>query len=176
VRALNGDRIHGALVHGRPGHLLESARPVRRFTLARWRVGLACRPGTRVDLERLGRGDLTLTRRDPEAEVSKALERRLGSLGSPVTVRGPSAASHLDAARTVGYGAADVALTMEAAARTFGLEFVELEEHVCKLQVDTRWLDLPGMQALIELIGSEPFRARLSAVGGYDVTEAGREE
>jgi transcriptional regulator with XRE-family HTH domain len=174
LRALNHGRIHGALVHGRPGHLPPSDRPVRRFTLARWRVGLGY-PGRRPDLEKLARGELRITRRDPEAEVSRALERRLSSLGLPIDLRGPPATSHLEAARAVRYGAAEVALTMEAAARAWGLELLELEEHVCKLQVDTRWLDLPGMQALIELVGSEPFRARLNAVGGYDVSEAGEE-
>lgn len=175
ARALDDGRIHGALVHGRPGRLQESRLRVRRFVLARWRVGLACLPGMRIDLERLAKGTLTSTRRDPEAEITRALERKLEELGGGSRIKGPSVTSHLDAARRVSYGAVDVALTMEAAARAFGLDFVELEEHVCELRLADEWMDLPGAQGVLELIGSEPFHARLQAVGGYDVTAAGNE-
>jgi hypothetical protein len=175
IKALDERRIHGALVHGRPGHLPLGRRPARRFILARWRVGLACLPGMRIDLEKIARGGLTTTRRDPEAEVHKALERRLSELGGAAKIKGPSVSGHLDAARRVSYGAVQVALTMEAAARAFGLDFLELEEHVCELRVDEEWADLPGAQAFLELIRSESFHARLQAVGGYDVSEAGQE-
>jgi DNA-binding XRE family transcriptional regulator len=175
MKALDEGRIHGALVHGRPGHLREVTRPVRRFILARWRVGLACLPGVRIDLEKLARGTLTTTRRDPDAEVHRALERRLSDFGGVSRIKGPSVASHLDAARRVSYGAVEVALTMEAAARAFGLDFLELEEHVSELRVGAEWADLPGAQGIVELIISEPFHARLQAVGGYDVSDAGRE-
>ena len=175
IKALDEGRIHGALVHGRPGRLREGTRPVRRFTLARWRVGLACLPGMRIDLEKLARGGLTTTRRDPDAEVHQALERRLSEMGGAARIKGPSVSSHLDAARRVSYGAVQVALTMEAAARAFGLDFLELEEHVSQLRFDEEWADLPGAQSFLELIRTESFHARLQAVGGYDVSEAGEE-
>jgi hypothetical protein len=55
------------------------------------------------------------------------------------------------------------------------LDFLELEEHVSQLRFDEEWTDLPGAQAFLELIRSESFHARLQAVGGYDVSEAGEE-
>lgn len=173
LKALDEGLIHGALVHGRPGYLPDGTRPVRRFILARWRVGLACLPGVRMDLEKLAKGTLTTTRRDPDAEIQRALERKLSDLGGGSRIKGPSVTSHLDAARRVSYGAVDTALTMEAAARAFGLDFTELEEHVCELRVAQEWADLPGTQGIVDLIGTEPFHARLQAVGGYDVTDAG---
>ncbi|CAN5836505.1 hypothetical protein BH23ACT12_BH23ACT12_15880 [soil metagenome] len=175
IKALDEQRIHCAVVHGRPGYLRQSSRRTRRFTLARWKVGLAFLPGMRIDLEKLAKGTLTTTRRDPDSEVQQALERSLAELGGAARVKGPSVATHLDAARRVSYGAVEVALTMEAAARAFGLDFLELEEHVSELRVDQEWVDLPGIQGILEIIGSETFHARLQAVGGYDLTGAGQE-
>lgn len=174
LRALDEGRIHGALVHGRPGHLKEGARPVRRFNVARWSVGLACLPGTQIDLEQLARGGLSATRRDPESEIFQALERAMGALGGTAGIRGPAVATHLDAARRVSYGAVEVALTMEAAARAFNLEFVELEEHVSQLRIDEEWAGLPGIQAVLDVLSSGSFHARLKAVGGYDLSETGQ--
>lgn len=175
MKALDAGLIHGGLVHGRAGQIGDGTRPFRRFIFARWRVGLACLPGMRIDLEKLARGAVTTTRRDPDAEVQRALERKLTEMGIDSRMKGPSVAGHLDAARRVGYGAVDVALTMEAAARAFGLDFLELEEHVCELRVAEEWADLPGTRGVLELIRSEPFHARLQAVCGYDVTDAGKQ-
>lgn len=175
LKALDEGRIHGALVHGMPGHLRNGSREVRRFILARWRVGLASLPGVKIDIERLARGTLSTTRRDPDSEVQRALERKLADLGGAAKMKGPSVASHLDAARRVSYGSVDVAVTMEAAARAFGLDFLEMEEHVCELRIGAEWADLPGTQGILDLIASQSFHARLQAVGGYDITEAGTE-
>ncbi|MGQ0678790.1 MAG: substrate-binding domain-containing protein [Actinomycetota bacterium] len=173
VRALDEGRLHGAVVHGRPGQLRAGSRPVRRYTIARWRVGLACLPGMRIDLEKLARGAISTTRRDPDAEISQALARKLDQLGGASKIKGPSVLTHLDAARRVSYGATQVALTMEAAARAFGLDFLELEEHLSELRIDEQWTTLPGAQSILELISSASFHARLRVIGGYDLSEAG---
>lgn len=172
--ALDARRLHGAVIHGRPGMLAQGELAVRRFVLARWQVGLASLPGVRIDLERLARGTLTATRRDADAEVTRALDRKLHEFGGAANIKGPAVATHLDAARRVSYGAAQVAVTMEAAARAFQLDFVPLEEHVCELRIDIESVALPGVQGLIELIGSRSFQTRLQAVGGYDLSETGR--
>jgi len=46
---------HAAVVHGRPGHLRRNARPVRRYHLAGWKVGLASRVGLPSGLEQVAR-------------------------------------------------------------------------------------------------------------------------
>jgi DNA-binding XRE family transcriptional regulator len=174
IRALDAGRLHGGLVHGPAGRLPGNSSPVLRWTLARWKVGLAFPPGFRLDLERLARGGIRVAQQDPDAEVQRAFARALRSAGGTANVRGPVASGHLDAAHRVEEGSVKVAVTMETAARAFGLAFFELEEHVSELRIAVSWLDHPGAQALLELIASPPFLARLAALGGYDLSEAGQ--
>jgi DNA-binding XRE family transcriptional regulator len=170
IEALDARRVHGAVVHGLPGHLRRSSLPVRRFVIARWRVGLASRAGSHPTLDQLARGAVSVVRRDGGAEVQRALERALGPHGGAVAVTGPVATGHLDAARLVAYGSADVAATIETAALAYGLEFSPLEEHRVELRIAEEWEDHPGARALAELIASPAFHRRLEALGGYDLT------
>lgn len=173
VDALNAGRIHGAVTHGRPGHLRRTARPVRRFVLTGWRVGLASRVGLPAELEQLASGQLKAAMREPGAESQKALERALAPYGGVGKLTGLSASGHLDAARQVAEGLVDVGITIEAAALAYGLVFAPLEEHRVELRVSEEWQDHPGAHALLELFFSDNFRHRLKALGGYDLSQAG---
>ena len=170
IEALNARRVHAAVVHGLPGHLRRSSLPVRRFVIARWRVGLASRAGFKPKLDQLARGRISAVRRDGGAEAQRALERALGPFGGGERITGPIATGHLDAARLVAYGSADVAATIETAALAFGLDFSPLEEHRVELRIAEEWEDHPGARALVDLIASPTFHRRLEALGGYDLT------
>ncbi|GAC1367627.1 MAG: hypothetical protein NVSMB32_12630 [Actinomycetota bacterium] len=171
--ALNGGRVHAAVVHGRPGHLGRAPKSVRRFVLAGWRVGLASRVGLPAELEQLARGKLKAARRDSGAESQKALERALKPYGGAAKLAGPSATGHLDAARQVAYGVADVGITMEAAALVYGLVFAPLEAHRVELRIAQEWAEHPGARALLDLFFSDQFHTRLDALGGYDLSQVG---
>ena len=173
IKALEEGTVHAALVHGPRGHLRKPSRPVRRFILADWQVGLAVRSGTPTDMEKLAKGKLRAVRRDPGAEAERALERRLLAAGGVVLRQGPPAIGHLDAARHVAYGSADVAATMEAAAIAYDLDFTPLEGHRAELRVAEEWEAHPGARALLDLIVSRPMLDRLEAVGGYDLRRTG---
>ncbi len=173
IEALNAGRIHAAVVHGRPGHLRRNARSVRRFALAGWRVGLASRIGLPSELEQLAGGKLKAARRDAGAESQRALERALAPYGGAAKLAGAPASGHLDAARRVADGSADVGVTMETAALVYGLVFAPLEDHRVELRIAEEWEDHPGARALLELVFSESFRRRLDALGGYDMSQAG---
>jgi len=173
LEALSLGRVHAAVVHGRPADLRRAGRGVRRFVLAGWSVGLASRVGLPSELEQLARGKLKAARREPGAESQRALERALAPYGGAAKLAGSSASSHFDAARRVAYGAADVGVTMEAAALAYGLVFAPLENHRVELRIAEQWEDLPGARALMELIVSESFRRRLDAFGGYDLSQTG---
>src|SRR5207253_11235941 len=88
IEALNARRVHAAVVHGLPGHLRRSSLPVRRFVIARWRVGLASRAGFHPKLNELARGKITAVRRDAGAEVQRALERALLPYGGTAKLTG----------------------------------------------------------------------------------------
>jgi molybdate-binding protein/transcriptional regulator with XRE-family HTH domain len=173
VEALNAGRIHAAVVHGRPGHLRRTGRSARRFLLAGWQVGLASRTGLASALEQLAHGRLSAARREPGAESQKALERALEPYGGAGRLAGPPARGHLDAARQVAHGLADVGVTIEAAALAYGLVFAPLEVHRVELRIAEEWQDHPGARSLLELFFSENFRRRLQALGGYDLSAAG---
>ena len=174
ANALNNGTVHAAVTHGRPGQLKRTAKKGRRFILTRWQVGLASRVGLPSELEQLAAGKLKAIRRDPGAESQRALERALAPYGGAAKLQGPSAASHLDAARQVANGVADVGVTMEAAAIAYGLVFAPLEEHQVELRIAEEWQDHPGAHALLELFFSGHFRQRLEALGGYDMSLTGQ--
>jgi len=173
IDALNTGRIHAAVVHGRPGHLHRNSRPVSRFLIAGWRVGIASRAGLPVELEELARGRVRAVRRDEGAESQRALERALAPYGGATNLDGPPASGHLDAARQIASGGADVGVTMEAAALAYGLAFTPLEDHQVELRIAQEWEDHPGARALLDLLSSNSFRRRLEALGGYDTTQEG---
>lgn len=173
IKALEEGTVHAAIVHGPRGHLRKPSRPVRRFILADWQVGLAVRAGTPTDMDKLAKGKLRAVRRDPGAEAERALERRLLAAGGVVLRQGPVAVGHLEAARHVAYGSADVAATMEAAAIAYDLEFSPLEAHRAELRIAEEWESHPGARALLDLLVSRPMLDRLEALGGYDLRRTG---
>lgn len=170
--ALRRGVVHAAVVHG-TGPSPSSAVPaLHRVHLARWEVGLAALPEAPLELGRTG--SMTVARRDPGAESQRALERALAAAGGWLgPVQGPVATGHLDAARLVALGVAELGVTMRPAAAAFGLSFLRLEEHDVQLWVAAQWWDHPGAQALAEVIGSDGFRRRLEHLEGYDLTGAG---
>lgn len=170
VAALAGGRAHAALVHG-PEHTLP--RPpgaVRRFHLARWRVGIGLDARHRAaSLEALLAGTVPLIQREDSAASQQALLRAAGALAPAAGMR---ASGHVDAARRAAImGCA--AVTFEPAARQHRLAFLPLETHVVELWIDDRWLDHPGAQALVDLLGSAAFRQRVGVIGGYDLEGCG---
>lgn len=168
-RALADGRLHAALIHGPAREMGAPSEGVSRMKLARWRVGLAGRPGSKIELSLVAGGRTKLARLAAGAEAQKTLDRALLHHGGSSKVTGPVASGHLDSARLVAYGAADLGVVMEPAARTFGLEFHPLEEHVVVLETYKRWAEHPGIRALAALFGSKTFRVRLGVVGGYDL-------
>jgi DNA-binding XRE family transcriptional regulator/molybdate-binding protein len=167
--ALAAGRAHAAVVHGPEGALPRPRVAVVRVHLARWRVGLATRRGSRRrDVEQLCAAGAAVVQRDGGAASQQALERAAARTGLAVP-RGPVAAGHLDAARRVALGAV-AGVTMEPAAHACGLEFEGLEEHVVQLWIAEEWTEHPGVRAMLDVLASRAFSRRLELVGGYDVS------
>ncbi len=176
VEALAAGRTHAGLVHGPDGLLPEAPAGIRRWHLARWRVGLAARghrppPSPAEIAERR----LRIVRRGDRAASSDALARALRSAGGDGQVHGPVGTGHLDVARRVATAGPSAGLTIEPAALAFGLGFTPLEEHTVELWIDERWANLPAAVALLEMASSPGLDRRAALVPGYDVTDAGAE-
>lgn len=170
VEALAAGRVHGVVVHAPAGDLPVAPMPVRRWHLARWQVGVASGRASGVpSVEEIAERRLRVVQRDVGAGTQLAFTRALARIGAPASVPGPVGDGHVDVARRVATGAA-AGLTMEAAARSFGLGFVPLEEHTVEVWLDERWATLPAAVELIATLSGASLRSRLELIGGYDLS------
>jgi hypothetical protein len=173
LAALRRGRIHAAVVHGLEETLPPPPVPVKRWHVARWRVGLALAPGVAEgSLEAVLSGDISIAQREAAAASQQAFERARLAVGGPIPPAGPTASGHLEAARFAAT-LRGAGVTNEAAAQAFGLRFLALEHHVVELWTAERWQDHPGIQALVELLNSTAFTERVGHYGGYDLTHCG---
>ncbi len=157
---------------------LASTEPLVLVTLARWEAGLVLRP---EDAERvrgaadLAQPDLRLVAREAGAGAQRLLERALRGAGLPVG-RAREAllrvGGHLEVARVVGLGVADVGVATRDAALAFGLAFVPLAEERVDLALPLAALSEPRMVRLFDVLVSGEFRRELSVLG-YDVRASG---
>jgi len=172
LRALKRGRVHAAVVHGPTQALPTAPVPVKRWHIARWRVGLAIAPGVPGgSLEAVLNAGIPIAQREPAAASQQAFERARLATGIPILSAGPIATGHLEAARlAAGMGAG---VTNEAAARAFGLRFLALEDHVVELWAAERWHDHPGVTAVAELLNTTAFTDRVGHYGGYDLAHCG---
>ncbi|TAJ07007.1 MAG: helix-turn-helix domain-containing protein [Nitrospirae bacterium] len=154
---------------------------VQVVTFASWEQGLMVRHGNPKGIK--GVGDLTrkgvvLINREAGAGARLLLDQKLAAAGIKVDqVKGyqRSASSHLEVARLIAEGQADVGMGVRSAARLLGLEFLPLQEERYDLVIPTRYFaDHPGLERLLDILVSRPFRTEVEALGGYDTRETGK--
>ena len=175
IDALAAGRVHGVVVHAPSGRFATPPVPVRRWQLACWQVGVASgRVAGVPTVDEIAERRLRVVQRDSGAGTQQAFSRALERIGGPASVPGPVGEGHVDVARRVAAGAT-AGLTMEAAARSFGLGFAALEEHAVELWLDERWASLPAAVTIVDVLNSASLRSRLELIGGYDLTGCGTE-
>lgn len=173
---LGAGRGHAVTVHGPGTHHLNPPVAVRRWHIARWQVGLAAPadlPEGWVDDALAAR--IPVVHREPGAGSQAAFERARGADGGPdMPIRGPRVGGHAEAAwRAVTDGMA--AVTIEPAALANGLRFHPLETHTSQLWIAADHADNPLLHAFMNELVGERVHRRLVAIGGYDLTDNGRE-
>jgi transcriptional regulator with XRE-family HTH domain len=172
LESLRSGTCHAALVHGRPGRLARPPRPVIRWHVARWDVGIGYHPRLgHSSLESLLSGQVELVRRQRSAASDQALVRAARRLGMNAPA-GPLARGHLDGAQRADWARA-AAITYRPAAQRFALNFEPLETHEVELWVAEEWSAHPGIAHFLELIASRAFQARVGAIDGYDLSGSG---
>jgi hypothetical protein len=176
VEALAAGRVHGVLVHAPAGGFPEPPIAVRRWHVSSWQVGLASgdQSGPPSVAELADRRPLVV-QRDAGAGSQRALVRALAAVGGIGSLPGPIGDGHVDVARRVAQSSGFAGVTMEAAARAFGLGFLPLEEHVVEFWLDERWANLPAAVAMIEVLGGTALAHRATVLGGYDIAGCGTE-
>lgn len=159
-------------------HLLPG-RSVMVFNLVRWDAGLVIAAGNPRgvrSVQDLARSDVTLVPREKGAGAQKLLERMLGRAGialDAVTTRGPMAAGHMDVARSVAMGVADVGVSIRSAALALGLDFLPLAEERFDLIISKELSDDSRVIRLLDTLSSRPFRREIESLGGYGARESG---
>jgi molybdate-binding protein/DNA-binding XRE family transcriptional regulator len=149
------------------------------ISFAVWEEGIVTALGNPKGIRGIGdfaRPDVTVMNREEGAGTRRLLDSGLRKLGIPVAeVRGygSTAPGHLPAAWHVRAGNADCCIATRAAARVLGLGFVPLVSERYDLAIRREYLDLPGVQALLDTLGKAGFRRELEGLGGYDARAAG---
>ncbi len=83
--------------------------------------------------------------------------------------------SHLEVARHIRDGMADVGVGIEIAAHYFGLDFIPLREERYDLIMRTDFLNThPMATRFLDAVVSHPFRREIEALGGYNLNEVGK--
>ena len=81
--------------------------------------------------------------------------------------------THMAVAVNVLTGAADTGLGIYAAAKALDLGFVPLARERYDLIIPNAYLDTPQVKAVLDLLHSPTFKARIEALGGYETTLTG---
>ncbi len=154
--------------------------PCTRFRFARWEQCLIVAPGNPAGIEGvsdLAREGIRFVNRESGSGSRILIDLHLEREGIPrAAVRGyedTSAKGHIAVAAAVAGGLADVGVGIRAAALSFGLEAVLLEEEAYDLVIPDHFLELPGVQALLALLRTSSVRTQVEALGGYDVEGMG---
>lgn len=177
LRLLGSGKTLVAGVHGTPRAVKppgpRSGRA--RVAMTRWETGLVMRPGARIrTLMDLAKRGTRVAVREPEAQTRHLLDELIQAAGldpSATLVHPLVLRSHLDLARAVLLGAADVAFAPRAAALALGLTFVPLATERFDLVLAHGAERDPRVTRLLDLIRTPAFRREASALG-YEPTAA----
>ena len=180
LELLSEGLVHVAGVHYREGNAqaVRARFPGQRMLLVNlvsWRQGLVMGPNNPHQLAPgdLARAGLRVARRELGAGARSLMQETLRAGGVDVEPAGPLCRGHLDVARAVATGAADVGVTIEAAAAAFGLEFHPLSEERFDLCMPMSSTQLVPLRRALDALDSRAFRAEAEAFGGYGVEVTG---
>jgi molybdate-binding protein/DNA-binding XRE family transcriptional regulator len=177
---LAAGRTHIAAIHG-PEAERRKLGPARRFDLAQIEEGWLVARGNPLGFRGardFARGKFRLANRPSGAGARALLDAELRRVSiEPRKIPGyeRELGGHLDVARAVSQGFADVGVGIASAARMFGLEFIALRSERCTLLIPENHLRNPAVAALVETLRSGAFRRDLEALGPYDTRRIGEE-
>lgn len=148
-------------------------------TFAEWEEGFVVQRGNPKGIRETGdlaQGKLRLINRQPGSGSRLLLDKLLRGASIPRrSVQGYDriAAGHLAAAYAVVSGDADCCLATRSAARAFDLGFVPLRSERYDFVFRNSTLDLPFMQAFLDVLQRAALRRKLEMMAGYDTRNTG---
>ena len=149
------------------------------IAFATWQQGLmvaARNPKGITGIEHLDRADLSIVNRPSGSGSRNLLDRLLAAQGIPAeSVQGydRELRGHLEVAAAVASGLADAGIGVHAAASAMGLDFLPLEEERYDLVIPNHFLDVPAVQALLDLLRMPSVQRKVETLAGYDISGMG---
>lgn len=136
-------------------------------------------PKNITDFSDLNRKDIIFANREPGCGTRVLLDEKLSTLGIiGETIRGyeTEKTSHLDCATAVAMKTADVALGNERAAlQVPSIDFIPLQTESYDMVIPAKYMELPSYRKIVEILRSKEFQNEVQVLGGYDVTDMGKE-
>ena len=83
-------------------------------------------------------------------------------------------ATHMAVAAAVASESADAGMGVLSAANAMGLDFMEVAYEEYDFAIPVKYLELPHVQAFIEILKSSEFREELERLGGYTSDDSGK--
>ena len=148
-------------------------------TLAEREQGLITRPGNPQqfrDVEDLTRADARLVNRQSGSGTRVWLDRSLNARhidSSQIKGYDQTVSSHLQVAKAVAAGEANIGVGLLAAARSLDLDFLPLFQERYDLIMDQSAAEDGNVLKILDQLNSAAFQAQIQALGGYDTTHTG---
>ena len=153
---------------------------VALITLAKRRLGLILPPGNPAGIQSLTdltRPGLRFVNRQPGSGTRVWLDLTLQNAGIPVQqIQGynDEKVTHSAVAQEIAEGQADVGIGLEAAALSYGLDFLFLVHDRYDLVIPAEMLELNPIQSLMRWLNTPATHQLIEDLGGYEVSETGR--
>jgi excisionase family DNA binding protein len=125
----------------------------------------------------LGRSGVRMINRQAGSGTRHYTDQQFSKLGIDMKkIKGYDEAvnTHLEVGLHILGQKADVGIASGAAARLLRLDFIPLTRERFDIVIPKARFFSPGVQALLEIVGSREFRSRVEALGGYDTSDSGR--
>ena len=142
--------------------------------------GLIVAPGNPKNIRGvadLAREDVSFVNRQRGSGTRILLDHHLVQADiDPARVTGYSQeeTTHMGVAANVKNDAADCGLGVYAAAKALGLDFVPLARERYDLAVPTACMEEPRIKTLLDVVGSDAFKAKVEELGGYETPWIGQ--
>lgn len=125
----------------------------------------------------LKRDDIVMTNREKGSGTRVLLDGRIQEMKiSSNSIKGyeRECLAHIAVASAVVRGEADFGLGSEKASyQVKDIDFIPLQKEQYDLVIKKEDLNLPSVKAVLDIIQSEEFKAEVSSLGGYDVSQLG---
>ena len=127
-------------------------------------------------IEDLVNQDASFVNRQAGSGTRILFDYKLDQLGiDPAAIRGYDREefTHMNVAVDVLSGAADCGMGIFAAAKALDLDFIPVVREQYDLIIPSANLELENVRFLIDTVGSDSFKERVSGLGGYDPSKSG---